>query len=271
MITEKLACIRDQATSINAPCPELVHGTSMAVAQGAAANLIAGQERVVESQVDALLRRNVRRGPDAAHNIAMRIRRDELPMDGDEAILSRIVEHGVTIEERSNGERDRILVTVGPEAAEYGALYQGTPASFADPANIVANVYLDNTGWPLSEKPVVVDGKATFSIPADVPPDRIRVTFANAANTAWWDNNLLHYGDGHRPALSSIFVRAELDSFAQRHGRKRASKEAAGARAVTNHRPLRVRRSKPILLERLQTAEDLRRLKLEKPRAPRRS
>lgn len=265
---EKVACIRDQASAINAPCEDLIHASHLTRMQGAHAKIHAGQAREVQAEINAVLRRSVRRGPEAAHNVAMRLRRGEVPRDGDEVILSRIVENGVTIEERSNGVADRVVVTVSPDAAAYGALYPSTTKAFQNPADIVAHVQMEEGGAVLVVPATVVAGCAMFSIDVGRPPACLRVTFGNAANTAWWDNNTLHYGAGHRPVLSSVLVRAELAAFAESRDRKRPP-DVAGARAVNNRRRTRVRRTVPAILDKLHTAQHLRELVLRDPRAAR--
>lgn len=209
----KLSLIAEQARHINASITELSWNPLVGRTQEIIQAVQADQPERASALLQQTVRRNTRRGPGTPMAVAMALRHRALKPDAEGWVsLSKIAENGVTIEERSRGDEDRLRVTL--DHSPLGA----------DPRLLIS---LGNGAWQ-SVAPIDPSAPSpVFELPLapGAVGDTLLVRFTNAAGDRSLDNAGLDFGAGYAPVLGSKLVSAELAHFGALRGRARSGAE----------------------------------------------
>ncbi|MBW2735204.1 MAG: YdiU family protein [Deltaproteobacteria bacterium] len=217
---EGLRLVAQQAREINAPV-ELQRDFLWHHVQWQLERVKKGEPKArIMAELRAMLRANDRKGFQAPHEVARRVRRGTITMDDGERIrLSRLNEGGVSIDELSNGAEDAIRVNV------HHALLGDKPWAAR------MRYTLDGKSWHEMAPLVTSRGEITFAIPLDKRPALFEARFVDALGKKV-DNQGMAFGIGHKLSLSSYRVDAELAIWAARRGLRRQKTPAARRRAA---------------------------------------
>lgn len=261
-LAAKRELIIDQARRINAPLEALEYDNAMKVGTTVGQYIENHQDAAAAVVLQRLVRLNVRKGPSSAHGVAMALRRQELkPNEDGWLTLSSDVEQGVRIEEQSNGEADRVRITL-----------TGNPAQLRDPSRYLLNIGFRADNWKLGVKPSAKVGDAlVFDVP--VRPgesvDSLLYGFVSSDKSGHLDTaDGGLFGQGIQPVLSSKLLQAELAHYAHAHGRARPDAEALRKAVAGAPRSGGAESTVPKVLERLKTIDDLYNLDLPRPKTP---
>ncbi len=225
----KVEIVADQAQRVNAPVVEFAFS---AVRNWTAAKLDAvhagtlSQERL-RGEVGALVRRNIRRGPEAADAVAMGVRHDDRPRENTGRIeLSRVEENGVLLQELSDGARDLVRFSLATD-----------PLSTGDLGRYRMRCSLDGGATFQTLSPTRIErGEAVFDVLVTKAPTAITASFFDVSDpTKTFDQDGLGFGAGHLPVLASLAVDAELGAYADRHGLRRSGTSESRRRAVPGY------------------------------------
>jgi hypothetical protein len=209
----KHSLITEQATRINVGITELSWNPLMARTQEIIEAIATEQPERASALLQQTVRRNTRRGPGTPMAVAMALRHRALKPDSEGWLsLNKVVENGVTIEERSRGDEDRLRVTL--DHSPLGA----------DPRLMIS---LGHGVWQTVAPADPGAASPSFELP--LPPgavtDTVRVRFTNAGGDQTLDNAGLDFGVGYAPVLGSKLVSAELAHFGALRGRPRSGAE----------------------------------------------
>lgn len=237
--TAQLEIASDLAVGINRPVDTLLRFSLLPWVNDKLAAVKDGRLSVARfrGEIAALLRAHQRRGDESAGHVAMALRHGTLPRDeAGRLVLSSVIEHGVRIEERSDGVSDALCVSLAEN-----------PMQLADPAKVKLLVSL-HEGHEQTLTPVrTVGGEVFFELPITATggaPEHVHCRFVADDGTGnRWDLDGFGFGNGHTPLLASRAVQAELAAQARRTGRRRHQTPDAMADAVAGRAPDAVARA----------------------------
>ncbi len=246
----KLQMVVDQAHRINAPLEGLEHETAELLGKQMADLVGSGREAEANTMMLHAIRKNLRKGPSSAHEVAMALRHQRLTPDAEGWLtLSSQVEGPVRFEEQSNGGGDRIRVVLDGEHRQYRM-----------------NLGPSEHAWRLDVTPSSVGGgKTVFEVPLKPgePVDSLRFGFV------WGENQFLDAGGGTlfgqewKPVLASKLLQAELASVAKANGAVREGTDPSMLAAVSGApRQGPAIRSTPKVLAAVTTIDELYNLRL---------
>jgi hypothetical protein len=209
------ALVGEQAQALNAPVDRMIRSSLAAWLSPFYEGLYDGSvSRVaLRAEINALVRDQTRRGPHSIAAVSHAVTHGTLPRDETgRCVLSRLTEHGVRIEELSDGVHDALGISVAKAAMAHAGILEPQ-----------VELTLDGHTWqtlaPCGETP---DGHLAFSLPLARPPACILARVRDAAPTGKiWDMDGVLFGTAHRPLLASKNVQAALAVLAARQGRER--------------------------------------------------
>lgn len=247
----KIELVSDQATRINESIASAIYNSTTSIADHTIERLDRNEPiGRIRAELRTHLRAQVRRGPESAAGVAMRLRRRELERDGAFVKLSAHEENCVVIEEMSDGVHDKIRVTL-----------RGDPLKTTEPARVEMAFTLNSArggAWPLL-RPVRIQGAdAIYEIPitenmkGDLARSDFQANFRDTSTDRRFDNYGWSFGRGAKYVLGSPMVDAELAEFAHRSNdtnsieRERAvTPQADAARRAVAARPFVVPKAPP--------------------------
>ncbi len=255
--------ITEQAQRINASVTELSWNPLVARTQEIIQAVQADQPDRASALLQQTVRRNTRRGPGTPMNVAMALRHRALKPDAEGWLsLNKVAENGVTIEEGSRGDQDRVRVTL-----------DGNPLGLADPTDTRLRISFGDGVWQTLAPSPGSGASLSFEVPVapGAVTDTLLLSFASSAGDRQFDNAGLLFGSGYAPVLGSKLVSAELAHFGALRGRTRSGAELlkkAVAGAPRGPDPERVLHRS---LRGLDEADSIRGVQLPEPRQERRA
>ena len=185
----------------------------------------------IRAELRSYLRNQVRRGPESAGGVAIRLRRGELEKEGNFVKLSAHEEGAVLIEEMSDGIHDWIRVTL-----------RGDPMRTNDPGRIEMAFTTNSTRnwlWAQVRPTRTPNGDAVFEVEvtdgmrADLATTDFQANFRDTGSDKRFDNYGWSFGRGARYVLGASNVDAELAQLAHvAHEAKIVDRERSTPNAV---------------------------------------
>ncbi|MFO0724103.1 MAG: hypothetical protein U1E65_09995 [Myxococcota bacterium] len=262
--TAKRALITEQAQRINAAITELSWNPLMARTQEILQAVQADQPDRANALLQQTVRRNTRRGPGTPMEVAMALRHRALSADAEGWLsLNKFAENGVTIEEGSRGDQDRVRVTL-----------EGNPMALSDAGEARLQISFGGGVWQtIAPTPGGTPSSQSFEVlvPPGALTDTLLVRFTSAAQDRSFDNAGLLFGAGYAPVLGSKLVSAELAHFGALRGRPREGAEVLKKAVAGAPRDKDPTRALPRSLRNLEDAASIRNAQLPDPRKARRS
>ena len=209
----KIALVSDQATRINENVGPAIYNSTTSFADWAIERLDKNEPvGRIRAEMRTYLRGQVRRGPESAAGVAVRLRRGELEKEGNFVKLSAHEESLVLIEEMSDGVHDKIRVTL-----------RNDPMKTNDPSRIEM-AFTTNAerggAWPLMHPTRVDGGDAVFEIAvtpemrAELGRSDLQANFRDPKTSSRFDNYGWSFGKGAKYVLGAPMIDAELAQVA---------------------------------------------------------
>jgi len=180
----------------------------------------------VRADLHAFRRKNVLLGPGSSVYAANRVIAGKAPRTGDGyMVLTRHHENGVSIKEVSNGQQDKIRVSIAGDPLKLGELGR-------------YRMHFSVGGEWRDLSPVQVEGgKAVFEVPVTPgqAPGSILAAFFDAHNRdgRWWNNSGRNFGTNVKLVLGSEDVQTALHLAARRRGVTRGGRIRSSLKAVS--------------------------------------
>ncbi len=154
------------------------------------------------AEVFALARSALRRGPFAPSGVLDRLERGLIkPDERGRYSLASVKEHGVHLQEISDGQTHGFRFTLGGDLLELGSLKRYR-----------ARYHLGDGKWKTLRPIELSRGEPVFETTAKAPGS-IAVEFFDAENpSAVWNLDGMPFGEGHRPVLQSLALRRALEA-----------------------------------------------------------